>query len=86
MAAFVPFAMPIHDQHPVSRWASLVSINSIIITGDQLIKAFAFVKGTGATRLASLERFAAQPRLKPPTARSVRMGLVGAPLDDLGID
>lgn len=89
MSAVAPFAALAHDQTSPSRAASLDLINSIAITGDQLIEAFAFAKGTGATRLASLERFAAQQRLKPPAvaaqALSVRMGLLESLMDDLGI-
>ena len=89
MSAAAPRISPDHATHPASRTASLDIINSIAITGDQLVEAFAFAKGTGATRLTSLERFAAQQRLKPPAvaaqAISLRMGLLESLMDDVGI-
>lgn len=89
MASVAPLSASHVAPAPAALPVSLDLINSVAITGDQLIEAFAFAKGTGAKRLASLERFAASQRLKPPAvaaqALSLRMGLLESLMNDLGI-
>lgn len=67
----------------------LDAINAVRLTGDILVDAFAAVQGPLETRRASLERFAAHQRLKPPSvaaeALSIRMSLLGALMDSCGI-
>ena len=67
----------------------LDAINAIELTGDTLVDAFAAMQGPLETRRARLERFAAHQRLKPASvaaeALSIRMTLLGALMDSLGI-
>lgn len=74
---------------PQARTVPLDQINAVPITGDMLVDAFAHAYGPGENRLASLERFAAHQRLRPPAvaaeALSIRMALLGALMDSCGI-
>lgn len=74
---------------PQARTIPLDQINAVPVTGDILVDAFAHAYGSGENRRASLERFAAHQRLKPPAvaaeALSIRMALLGALMDSCGI-
>ena len=77
------------QQSPPRQLPSVAAINEVQITGAMLVDAFAHAHGPCATTRTSLERFAAQQRLKPPTvaaeALSIRMALLGALMDSCGI-
>ena len=72
-----------------TRTTPLDAINAVGLTGDILVDAFAAVQGPLETRRARLERFAAHQRLEPASvaaeALSIRMTLLGALMDSLGI-
>ena len=74
---------------PSVRTVPLDQINAVELTGDLLIDAFAYAQGPIESRPASLERFATSRRLSPPTvaaeALSIRMAILGALMDSLGI-
>ncbi len=83
MTAAAPLAIP------SPRTVPLDQINAVELTGDLLIDAFAYAQGPMESRCASLERFAVLQRLKPPAvaaeALSIRMAILGALMDSLGI-
>lgn len=85
MNAMTALAVPSQPRNTIP----LDAINAIELTGDMLVDAFAATQGPLASRRASLERFAAHQRLKPPAvaaeALSIRMGLLGALMDSCGI-
>ena len=84
MNAMTALAVPLQP-----RTTPLDAINAIELTGDILVDAFAAVQGPLESRRARLERFAAHQRLKPVSvgaeALAIRMTLLGALMDSLGI-